>query len=231
LAVKYLILVIYNYPTAKTGTLYKSTDGPAARPADQLPNSDWLGDIHWTVPEKIVAVYWQCRPPIFERFCLDLDPTRSDSLELLLTLSLNEWCIGIHGAQHTGFLCIRLQCRWIKSNITTSWSRCPLRHLWYSGDNVLILHNLSKCCQYRCQCIIIRLMLNDCRNPHFSCAVLSYLCNRSSRLRSPILVVSNCQSSAASAITSPCNAVLYWRLCSPTSRVHHLHSALLICDI
>jgi hypothetical protein len=29
LAVEYLVLIIYNYPTLKTRTLYKSTDGPA----------------------------------------------------------------------------------------------------------------------------------------------------------------------------------------------------------
>jgi len=37
-AVEYLILIIYNYPTAKTRTLYISTDGPAGRPADNPPN-------------------------------------------------------------------------------------------------------------------------------------------------------------------------------------------------
>jgi hypothetical protein len=29
LAVEYLVLIIYNYPTLKTRTLFKSTDGPA----------------------------------------------------------------------------------------------------------------------------------------------------------------------------------------------------------
>jgi hypothetical protein len=29
LAVEYLILIMYNYPTAKTRTLYESTDGPS----------------------------------------------------------------------------------------------------------------------------------------------------------------------------------------------------------
>jgi hypothetical protein len=46
LAVKYLILIIYHYLTAKTRTLYKSTDGPAGRPADNLPISDGLEDLH-----------------------------------------------------------------------------------------------------------------------------------------------------------------------------------------
>jgi len=56
LAVRNLILIIYNYPTAKTGTLYKATDRPAWRPADNPLNSDVLGDFHRTVPELTVRV-------------------------------------------------------------------------------------------------------------------------------------------------------------------------------
>ena len=52
LAVENLISIIYNYTTAKTRTLYKSTDGPA----NHLPNSDGLGDVHQTVPEFTVRV-------------------------------------------------------------------------------------------------------------------------------------------------------------------------------
>jgi len=57
LAVEYLVLLIYNYPTAKTRTLYKSTDQPAGRPTDNPPNSDGLKDLHRTVPELTVRVY------------------------------------------------------------------------------------------------------------------------------------------------------------------------------
>jgi len=46
LAVQYPILIIYTYLAAKTGILYKSTDGPAGRPAVNPPNSDRLGDLH-----------------------------------------------------------------------------------------------------------------------------------------------------------------------------------------
>jgi len=42
LAAEYLIIIMFNYPTAKTRTLYKSTDGPAGRPADNPPNPDGL---------------------------------------------------------------------------------------------------------------------------------------------------------------------------------------------
>jgi hypothetical protein len=51
LAVKYLILTMFNYPTAKTRTLYKSTDGPVGQHAANPPNPDGLGDLHQTVPE------------------------------------------------------------------------------------------------------------------------------------------------------------------------------------
>jgi len=57
LAAEYLVLIIYNYPTAKTRTLYKSTDGPAGRPADNPPNSDGLEHWHRTVPELTVRLY------------------------------------------------------------------------------------------------------------------------------------------------------------------------------
>jgi len=74
LAVKYLILIMFNYPTAKTRTLYKSTDGPAGRPAENPPNPDGLGDLHRTVPELTVWVCWQPRRPIWQRFGFDPDP-------------------------------------------------------------------------------------------------------------------------------------------------------------
>jgi len=74
LAVKYLILIMFNYPTAKTRTLYKSTDGPAGRHADNPPNPDGLGDLHRTVPELTVRVCWQPGPPIWQRFSSDPDP-------------------------------------------------------------------------------------------------------------------------------------------------------------
>jgi hypothetical protein len=43
LTVKYRILIMFNYPTAKTRTLYKSTDGPAGQHADNTPNPDGFG--------------------------------------------------------------------------------------------------------------------------------------------------------------------------------------------
>ena len=51
-------------------------NGPAGRPADNPSNSDRLGVEHQTVPELTVRVYWQPRPPIWERFGLypDQDP-------------------------------------------------------------------------------------------------------------------------------------------------------------
>ena len=56
LAVEYQIVIMYNYPTAKTRTLYKSRDGPAGRPADNTPNPDGLGYLHQTLPELTVQI-------------------------------------------------------------------------------------------------------------------------------------------------------------------------------
>jgi hypothetical protein len=74
LAVKYLILIKFNYSTANIRTLYKSRDGPAGRPTDNPPNPDGLGDLHRTVPELTVRVCWQPGPPIWQRFGSDPDP-------------------------------------------------------------------------------------------------------------------------------------------------------------
>jgi len=55
--------------------------------------------------------------------------------------------------------------------MTTSRSRSPFRHLWYSGDNVKTLHMLSKCCRCRHWYILICMRFNDCRNRQFRCAL------------------------------------------------------------
>ena len=65
---------MFNYPTAKIRTLYKSTDGPTGRPADNPPIPDGLGDFHRTVPELTVRVCRQPGLPIWQRFGSDQDP-------------------------------------------------------------------------------------------------------------------------------------------------------------
>ena len=67
LDVENVILITYYYYTAKTRALYESTNGPAAQPADNPPNSDGLWDAHWTVPELIVRVYWRPGLPIWKQ--------------------------------------------------------------------------------------------------------------------------------------------------------------------
>jgi len=57
LAVEYLILIIYHYPTVKTRRLDKSKDETAVRPANNPPNADGLENSHRTVPELMVRVY------------------------------------------------------------------------------------------------------------------------------------------------------------------------------
>jgi hypothetical protein len=73
LAVKYLIVIMFNYWTAKTRTLYKSTDGHAWRPADNPPNPNGLADLHRTVPELTVRVCRHPGPPIWQLFGSDRD--------------------------------------------------------------------------------------------------------------------------------------------------------------
>jgi len=46
LDVENAILIRYYYYTAKTRALVESTDGPAGQPADNLPNSEGLGNVH-----------------------------------------------------------------------------------------------------------------------------------------------------------------------------------------
>jgi len=74
LAVENLILIIYKYPTAKTQTIYKSTDGPGRRPAENPPSPDGLGEFHRTLPELMVPLYWQPGPAMWQWFVFDLDP-------------------------------------------------------------------------------------------------------------------------------------------------------------
>jgi len=68
------ILIRYQWQLANLRALYESIDGPAGRPAENLPNSDGLGVYHGTVPEWAVRVYWRPGPPIWQRFGLDPDP-------------------------------------------------------------------------------------------------------------------------------------------------------------
>jgi len=72
-AVEYLILLIYNYRTAKTRALYKFTDGLAEWPSNNPPNPDGLGDFHRTMPELTVRDDWQPGQPIWQQFCSDPD--------------------------------------------------------------------------------------------------------------------------------------------------------------
>jgi hypothetical protein len=74
LAVKYQILIMFNYPTAKTRTLYKSTDGPAGRPTDNPPNKDGFGDLNQTVYELTVRVHWLPGLSLWQLFGSDADP-------------------------------------------------------------------------------------------------------------------------------------------------------------
>jgi len=76
LDVEYVILIKYYYQTAKTRVLYESTDRSTTQPANNPPNSDRVGDVHWTIPKSTVLVYWEPGLSIGKRFSFitDLDP-------------------------------------------------------------------------------------------------------------------------------------------------------------
>jgi len=61
--------------------------------------------------------------------------------------------------------------------------------------------------------------------PSFQICCTSHLVHGSSRLHPPIPVESIRRVSSASAETSPCTAVPFWRLCPSPSQVRHLRSA------
>ena len=93
LAVKYLILIIYNYPTAKRWTLYRSTDGPTGRPTDNPPNSDRLGDFHRTVLNWRFRCIENPDRQSVNSSVLTQTQTRSDGPEPLLTLLVSLGCV------------------------------------------------------------------------------------------------------------------------------------------
>jgi len=57
-------------------------------------------------------------------------------------------------------------------HLTTSLSRCRLRHMGLSGDDIKNLHKLFKCCLWWCGCCWVYLGLHNCRNLQFSRPVL-----------------------------------------------------------
>jgi hypothetical protein len=59
LNVNKLILIKYNYQSAKSEGLYLPAEGPAGQRAYYPPNSGWLRYVHRTVPELTVQVNLQ----------------------------------------------------------------------------------------------------------------------------------------------------------------------------
>jgi len=74
LVVEYAILIRYYYQTPTTRALYEAIDGPAGGPANNPPDSVWLGDFHRHVPKLMVRDCRQPGPPIWQWFGLDPDP-------------------------------------------------------------------------------------------------------------------------------------------------------------
>jgi len=73
-AIEDTILIRHDYQSAKTIAIYECIDGPAGWPADYPLNSDSLGDLHRTVPDSMVSVYWQPWQPDLRWFGFNPDP-------------------------------------------------------------------------------------------------------------------------------------------------------------
>jgi len=82
-----VIWIRYTYGTAKTKALKESTDVPAGQPADDPPNSDRFWEIHLTVPEWTVRVYWLPVLPMWPWYSTDWYP---DPKEQSRTISNNK---------------------------------------------------------------------------------------------------------------------------------------------
>jgi len=82
------------------------------------------------------------------------------------------WQIGLCSWLTTRYARFSLWLHRTLPDMTSSWSRSPLRPVRYSGDNVKTLNQLSKCCWWRCRSVFLCLRQDDGQNPHFGGAVL-----------------------------------------------------------
>jgi len=85
---------------------------------------------------------------------------------------VNWWWIRIHGGRKTGYTSVHLWHHRTSSNMTTSWSRSPLRHFRNSSGNINTLRKLSKCCGCGCSYLNIHLRMKNCRKLQFWYAML-----------------------------------------------------------
>jgi hypothetical protein len=137
--------------------------------------------------------------------------------------------------------------------MTTSWSRGPLRPLRSSADNVKTLHQLSKCCCWRCRSVIHCLRLDDSQNPQFGGAVLLIsvtegvgwilpsqlsqfvelhllLPNSLHALLDLLVIVPITQPGSSSSLTLPCS-ISSSSSCSPSSPSSELARSLRLSQI
>jgi len=84
---------------------------------------------------------------------------------------LKQWPIALCGRLQTWYTCVWLHLPSTYPTMTMFWSKCPIRHLPYSVDNVKTPHKLSICCPCRCHCITMSLWVNSSWNMQFICAV------------------------------------------------------------
>jgi len=134
LAAEYVILVRYHFQTATASALYESTHGSAGRPADNPSNSGELGDLHRTLPETMVQVNLQPRPPIWLQFGLDPDPDLKQRSGTIAITPQDTWLNELIHRQSGGnniyswMICIRISPA--SQKYTDIQRKCKGYHFW-----------------------------------------------------------------------------------------------------
>jgi hypothetical protein len=107
-------------------------------PADTLRNSDSLGVCHRTVPELMVRIDRQPRPPIWQRFSLDLDPDLKRWSRTVANIMYGDFVQGFSKAKAETLrphrsIAIGFE---LEYDLPEWWISQCIRLKWYSGDCV-----------------------------------------------------------------------------------------------
>jgi hypothetical protein len=87
-------------------------------------------------------------------------------------IAFSIWDESVTTLHNRDVMCLCQRFPQTQSHVTTSSSRCHMRHYWLSGDDIRTLHKLSKRCWRWCRCSHVGLGLHNCQNVQFSCPVL-----------------------------------------------------------
>ena len=140
LDVSWAILIKYSYGTAKARALYEYTDERSGQHGDNLPNSDGLGTVHWTVPELTFQVYWWPGLPIWGWFSSDPDlDLKRQSRTVANTTSVDLLTLCFQKRMHTSF---PNKISWISEKMLSRCFQWLTAWLWQK----LLSFNISLLC-------------------------------------------------------------------------------------